>query len=181
MAGVDVGSSCRVFVAGLPALIVLGRMPGTEFLGQKLFYVAGGVLTVSGCAALYFLYRKKSLNKTINTLAFGLFCAIFVGGWDVPAINSELGYSELCRKAVELSKEKGTSGYCVLNVRRPENMDVYLHEGVKEVTEEEVLDNKYQNTILMISNKKIRSNKELQKFVDGKEHYVIGRFSVMVL
>lgn len=26
-----------VFVAGLPALIVLGRMPGTEFLGQKLF------------------------------------------------------------------------------------------------------------------------------------------------
>lgn len=121
-----------VFVAGLPALIVLGRMPGTEFLGQKLFYVAGGVLTVSGCAALYFLYRKKSLNKTINTLAFGLFCAIFVGGWDVPAINSELGYSELCRKAVELSKEKGTSGYCVLNVRRPENMDVYLHEGVKK-------------------------------------------------
>ena len=82
---------------------------------------------------------------------------------------------------MELSKEKGTSGYCVLNVRRPENMDVYLHEGVKEVTEEEVLDNKYQNTILMISNKKIRSNKELQKFVDGKEHYVIGRFSVMVL
>ena len=60
-------------------------------------------------------------------------------------------------------------------------MDVYLHEGVKEVTEEEVLDNKCQNTILMISNKKIRSNKELQKFVDGKEHYVIGRFSVMVL
>ena len=50
-----------------------------------------------------------------------------------------------------------------------------------EVTEEEVLDNKYQNTILMISNKKIRSNKKLEEFVNGKEHYVIGRFSVMVL
>lgn len=62
-----------VFVAGLPALIVLGRMPGTEFLGQKLFYVAGGILTVSGGTALYFLYRKKSLNKTINVLALGLF------------------------------------------------------------------------------------------------------------
>lgn len=79
-----------VFVAGLPALIVLGRMPGTEFLGQKLFYVAGGILTVSGGTALYFLYRKKSLNKTINVLALGLFCAVFVGGWDVPAINGEL-------------------------------------------------------------------------------------------
>ena len=67
-----------VFVAGLPALIVLGRMPGTEFLGQKLFYVAGGILTVSGGTALYFLYRKKSLNKTINVLALGLFCAVFV-------------------------------------------------------------------------------------------------------
>ena len=109
-------------------------------------------------------------------LAFGLFCAVFVGGWDVPAINGELGYSELCRKAVELSKEKNVSGYCVLNVRRSENMDVYLHERVKEV-----LDNKYQNTILMISNKKIRSNKKLEEFVNGKEHYVIGRFSVMVL
>ena len=170
-----------VFVAGLPALIVLGRMPGTEFLGQKLFYVAGGILTVSGGTALYFLYRKKSLNKTINVLALGLFCAVFVGGWDVPAINGELGYSGLCRKAVELSKEKNVSGYCVLNVRRSENMDVYLHERVKEVTEEEVLDNKYQNTILIISNKKIRSNKKLEEFVNGKEHYVIGRFSVMVL
>ena len=48
--------------------------------------------------------------------------------------------------------------------------------AVKEVTEEEVLDNKYQNTILMISNKKIRSNKKLEEFVNGKEHYVIGRF-----
>ena len=114
-------------------------------------------------------------------LAFGLFCAVFVGGWDVPAINGELGYSELCRKAVELSKEKNVSGYCVLNVRRSENMDVYLHERVKEVTEEEVLDNKYQNTILMISNKKIHSNKKLEEFVNGKKHYVIGRFSVMVL
>lgn len=170
-----------LFSGALPALIVLGQMPDTEFLAQKFFYVAGGVLTLSGGAALYFLYQKKSFNKTINTLVFGLFCAIFVGGWDVPAINSELGYSELCRKAVELSREKGTSGYCVLNVRRPENMDVYLHEGVKKVTEEDILDNKYQNTILMVSNKKIRSNQELQKFVDGKEHYVIGRFSVMVL
>ena len=51
-------------------------------------------------------------------------------------------------------RRKNVSGYCVLNVRRSENMDVYLHERVKEVTEEEVLDNKYQNTILMISNKK---------------------------
>ncbi len=114
-------------------------------------------------------------------LALGLFCAVFVGGWDVPAINGELGYSELCRKAVELSKEKNVSGYCVPNVRRSENMDVYLHERVKEVTEEEVLDNKYQNTILMISNKKIHSNKKLEEFVNGKKHYVIGRFSVMVL
>ena len=92
-----------------------------------------------------------------------------------------MGYSELCRKAVELSKEKNVSGYCVLNVRRSENMDVYLHERVKEVTEEEVLDNKYQNTILMISNKKIHSNKKLEEFVNGKKHYVIGRFSAMVL
>lgn len=114
-------------------------------------------------------------------LALGLFCAVFVGGWDVPAINGELGYSELCRKAVELSKEKNVSGYCVLNVRRSENMDVYLHERVKEVTEEEVLDNKYQNTILMISNKKYVRTRNWKSLLMVKEHYVIGRFSVMVL
>ena len=146
------------------AVLLLSHFRWNQWLALTLLLPA--VVFVAGLPAL---------------IVLGLFCAVFVGGWDVPAINGELGYSELCRKAVELSKEKNVSGYCVLNVRRSENMDVYLHERVKEVTEEEVLDNKYQNTILMISNKKIRSNKKLEEFVNGKEHYVIGRFSVMVL
>lgn len=155
-------------------------MLGIEFLGQKFFYVVGGILIVSGGMVLYFFYWKKLLNKIINVFVFGLFCVVFVGGWDVLVINGELGYFELCWKVVEFFKEKNVFGYCVLNVCCFENMDVYLYERVKEVIEEEVLDNKYQNIILMILNKKICLNKKLEEFVNGKEYYVIGCFFVMV-
>lgn len=170
-----------VFVCGVPALVVLAGLKGMAFLGQGLFYAAAGVLTVSGCIALFFLYKRKALNEAINTLAIGLYCAVFVGGWAVPSINSELGYADLCHKAMEVSAEKNLSGYCVLQISRPENMDVYLHEDIQKVTLEDILNNKYTGTILMVSNKKINSDKELQKFAVGKERTVVGRYSVIVL
>lgn len=170
-----------VFVAALPAIIIMARTKGSAFLGQPLFYVAAGVLTLSGCVAYLFLYKKKTLNKAIDTMVVGLYCALFIGGWGLPAINDQLGYAGLCRKAVEISETGETSGYCVLNIRRPENMDVYLHEDIRVVTVEELLEGKCKDTVLMVSNKKINSDKELQRFLSGKERHIVGRYSVMKL
>lgn len=114
-------------------------------------------------------------------MVVGLYCALFIGGWGLPAINDQLGYAGLCRKAVEISETGETSGYCVLNIRRPENMDVYLHEDIRVVTVEELLEGKYKDAVLMVSNKKINSDKDLQKFLSGKERHIVGRYSVMKL
>lgn len=170
-----------VFVAALPAVILLPVMGGMEFLDQPWFYGAAGVLTVSAGVTYFFLYKEKSLNKAVNTMVVGLYCALFIGGWGLPAINNQLGYADLCRKAVEVSETGKASGYCVLNIRRPENMDVYLHEDIREVTVEELLQGKCKDTVLMVSNKKINSDKELRDFLSGKESYTVGRYSVIKL
>lgn len=177
----SVAIPATVFLLGAPAIIVLAQMKDTAFLGQPLFYAAAGILTVSGCATYFFLYRKKALNKAINTMVIGLYAALFVGGWALPSINYELGYGDLCEKAMEVSAENKLSGYHVLGIRRPENMDVYLHEDIQVVTPQEVLEGKCEGTVLMVSNKAIKSNKELQEFVSGKERTVVGRYSVIGL
>ena len=170
-----------LFLLAIPAIIVLSGMKETAFLGQPLFYAAAGVLTACACTTFFFLYRKKALNKAINAMVIGLYFALFVGGWALPSVNNELGYGVLCEKAMEVSAAKNASGYCVLGVRRSENMDVYLHKSVQVVTPEEVVNGKYEGAVLMISNKMIKSNEELQKFVSGKEQTMVGRYSIIML
>lgn len=177
----SVAIPAAVFLLGAPAIIVLAQMEDTAFLGQPLFYVAASMLTVSGGVTYFFLYRKKSLHKAIDVMVIGLYVALFVGGWALPSINNELGYGVLCEKAMEVSAEKKISVYCVLDMSRPENMDVYLHKSVQIVSPEEVVDGKYKDAVLMVSNEMIESNKELREFVSGKEQTLVGRYSVIVL
>lgn len=170
-----------IWILAAPGIAVLATFKETDFLGKPLFYVAGGVLTLAGCFALFFLYKKKSLNKAIQIVTIGLFCAIFVGSWEIPELNEQLGYAVLCNKAMEISQQKHLSGYCVFNIKRPMNMDVYLHEDVQEVTLSDLLKNKYKNTILMLPNKVIDSETDLQPFLEDKECCVVGPYSVVVL
>lgn len=167
-----------IFGVALPALICLAQQDGTRFLGQTLFYLGGGILTISGLISLYFLYHRKQINKAINTLTCGLFCAVFAGGWALPNINNELGYGELCRTALQISEEKHLSGYHVWNISRPENMDVYLKEDIQVVTREEITSGKLHDTILMLPAKEIESLKEI---APGKASYIVGPYGIVVL
>ena len=170
-----------VLCLAVPALLILSKEQDTAFLNQGLFFAAGGVLTLAGIVSLYFLYKKKELDNSIQTLVLGIFFAVFVGGWAVPSMNDNMGYGELCRKAMEVSAEKDLSGYHVWRVRRPENMDVYLHKDIQEVTSEEVFSGKLQGTILMVSVRRVNKDAEMKNFLEGKETYVVGPNMIVVL
>lgn len=167
--------------AAIPVIWILGQDKNTVFLNRPFFYAAAGVLTIAGIISLYTLYKKKELDRSIQRLVIGIFCAVFVGGWALPSINEYMGYQELCRKAMEISAEKGLSGYHVWRIGRPENMDVYLQEDIQKTTPSEVLSGKLQKTVLMAPVRKIQMDAEMRRYLKGKETYVVGMNQIVVL
>lgn len=173
---ISVAIPSYVFILTTPTLFYLAHQTDTHYMGNLLFYIAACVLSVSGVFSLYTLYYKKLFLKAIREIVFGLFCAIFIGSWAMPKINSELGYGELCRKAIEIGNEQHLSNYAVYDISRPENMDVYLQRNVHVTTLDDINSKKIQNTILMIPTKSIKLlNNEIIK----NRIYTVGNYSII--
>lgn len=118
----------------LPALKVASTMTGMAFLNTGMLYAAATILTMSGLKSLYMLYgkgRHEPLTDTMRCMGRGIIVAIFMGGWAFTSINGETGYGDLCRKALEISRKKGIDDFRTWDMRRAENMDVYLQKGVE--------------------------------------------------
>ncbi len=169
--------SC-VFILAMPTLFYLTNQPDTHYLGHTLFYVATCILSITGAYSLYTLYHKKLIIKAIWQLVIGLFCAIFIGGWAIPKVNAELGYGELCQKAIKVANEKHLSSYSVYDISRPENMDVYLQKNIHIVTIEDINSGKIGNTVLMIPTKNV---KLLKTTILKNEAYTVGIYSIITL
>lgn len=167
-----------IFCAAGPVFAVIAGKESTAWLANGWFYATAILLSVTGIAVLYMLYAQKRMDLGINTLAIGLFIALFAGGWGIPQLNPRLGYRAICQKAMELSQEKHLKGYHVWEVSRAENMDVYLHQDIHYVTWEEMTSGKLQHTILMVPLKK---TEEVKEALPGKESYTVGRYTIIIL
>ena len=169
--------SC-IFILATPTLFYLARQTDTLYMGHILFYIAACVLSLTGVFSLYILYYKKLFLRAIRQIVFGLFCAIFIGSWAIPKINAELGYGDLCRKAIEMGNEHHVSNYAVYDISRPENMDVYLKQNVHVTTLDDINSRKIQNTILMMPTKNI---KLLSSNIIEHKIYTVGSYSIIKL
>ena len=167
-----------VFIGALSAFAVMVQRDELDYLSTPLFYVAASVLTLTGIATIYLLYVKQQIGHAIRAMACGLFIALFAGGWDLPRVNSEIGYGQLCEKGKELAAKYNLTDYYVWKVRRPESMDVYLHQSIHETTPDELATSQTKNVVFMLPAKKM---KELPAYFAGKEAYQIGRYVVMVI
>ena len=159
------------------AILALPFIPmpdGLKLSGKMLAYAAAAILSVSACRTLYLLYRKKRICRSINTLAIGLLCAVFVGGWAVPQVNSEIGYRKLCKEAKKIAEEHGLDTYYTWRVSRPEAMDVYLHQDIRKLTEEEVHSGTLEPGVLMLPKSR------LDQF-SGKEAHLVGSYAIVIL
>jgi len=163
-----------------PAVCVLGRYPSMTFLNNPLIYAISGFLLIICAISLFYLYKQKNLNKSINTLAIGLLLIIFSGSFFVPSFNEYIGYGELSKKGKELALENGINSYYFYNVGRAENMDAYLSQELKEVKESDLNKIQGKKAILFLRTKDIQNNPLLSKMVEGKEKCIEGKFSIVV-
>jgi len=169
-----------ILILSLPAMIYLSGTEDLQYLANPFIYAGAGVLTLTGLLMIYLLYLTKRTYQAINTLALGFLAAIFLFGWSMPQLNSRLGWGNLCEKAVELSKEHGIADYWVYNIKRAENMDVYLGKDIIKVDMEDILNESSKNRLLMLRMKDIRNNPEISAAVSNKEQYQIGEHAIVI-
>lgn len=183
-----------IFTAALPAFFYLVNYTEMAYLGQMFFYLAAGILTVGGVWALCVLFRKRNhkqqgVRKAINTLGFSLLIAVFAGGWSIPAVNPYIGYRDVCRKAVQTGILKNCEHYHSLYLRRAENMDVFLGEDIRQIAEKDSTQSiteqvmALSNTVLIVRQKKFeqKADRVLQQYIQQKERYSVGPYTVVVL
>lgn len=179
--GLSIAVPAIIFSVSLPGLMICTMQKGLEFLKQGFFYAGASLLTVCGVITLYVLYRKKDILAPIRILVIGLFAAVFIGGWALPSINQNLGYSEVCQKAIEVASQKHLSGYHVWKVRRAESMDVFFEEDVRQVTTEDILNDKLNKTLLLLPSRKLTGEDQLKEYLSDKEKYIVGPYMIIVL
>lgn len=169
-----------ILLPALPIIIYLSNKAETSFLAIPLIYISAAIFTITGIATLWLLYRKGETYKAIYSMSMGFLMCIFVLGWAMPQLNSQLGWRNLCTKAMELSKEKHTTDYCVYKISRAENMDVYLKSDVQMVTKEEVIADLLKNKLLLLPVKQVEKNNDILAVIQSKEHYQIGKYMIVV-
>ena len=168
------------FIMALPAVIYLGSMDKTSFLGTSLLYVAATVITLTGLTVLFILYKKNNTYRAIYAMSIGLLLSIFVLGFTMPQLNIQLGWRKLCAKAIELSEERNITEYYVYKISRAENLDVYLKQDVKTVTKEEILDSNFKDKLIMLPIKHMENDTKIDSIIQTKEHYEIGKYMVVI-
>ncbi|HUI33008.1 MAG: glycosyltransferase family 39 protein [Dysgonamonadaceae bacterium] len=167
-------------VTALPVIVYLSNMNKTAYLAMPLIYIAATILTITGLVIIFFLYRKRETYKAIYSMSLGLLLSIFVLGCTMPQLNNQLGWRNLCTKAMELTKERNISDYYIYEISRAENMDVYLKKDVHVVTKEMIVENMLKNKLLLLPIKQVKNDNDILSVIKTKEHYQIGKYMIVV-
>jgi len=177
---ISVAIPAVILILALPAIIYLGGTDEMRYLATPLVYAGAGILTITGLLILYHLYKKKDTYRSIHTLALGFLLAVFVIGWSMPQLNSQLGWGNLCEKAMELSEEHSIDDYWVYHISRAENMDVYLGKDIIKVDKDNIVKQPLENRLLMLRVKDIKNDPELYNAIVTKEQYQIGKYVIVI-
>ena len=166
-----------VFFLALPAMLFIERTGQLPYLHKGTIYAAATILTLCGAHSLYLLYNKRpsaDIAGIIRRMGTGVLLAVFVGGWALPKINAYTGYGALCRKARQLSEDRGISEIRTWQLPRAENMDVYLRRHVTEIEDGAAPAADGSACMLL-------TRERCLKYFPGKESYVIGPYAVVVM
>ena len=126
------------WMAGIPAFILALALPGLiiastygllPFPVSVLLYIGAGIISSGGVSAIVTLCRKRDMypvETSVRCVTYGLLAGVFIGAWGIGDANPTVGYRDMCDKAIELSHSYPQAEIMVKDVKRPENMDVYL-------------------------------------------------------
>ena len=169
-----------IFILALPGIFYISSNESLQYLTNSFIYTGAAVLTLTGIFIFYYLYKESDLIRSINTLALGFLLTIFIVGWSLPQLNNQLGWGNMCAKAIELADEYEINDYWVYNIKRSENMDVYLKKDVI-IVDKEVLKNSTDKKLLMLRAKDIENDPEISSLVLNKIQYPYGDNIIVIL
>lgn len=135
------------------------------------------ILGAGGICALYYIFKKKSIEGAINSIAVSMLLLVFSASFSIPKVNHIIGLKEGCRKAAEVAQERGIENFSHYRMTIGSNLDVYLNRQLKELDSEELAT--LSNSMLFIKTKYIARDSILEKAVDGKERFVYGEYSII--
>lgn len=165
-----------VLVLALPAWAFSAYYGLFEFLQSAPCLAAACTLTACGVSSLFRLYRYDyGVSDTVRVITVGLFATVFFVGMSMPEINKYTGYGNLCDKAKESAHEIGASEYLCYGIRRAENMNVYLHQDVKVLSEDEV------NSLELPRPAVVMTTKKNTKRFGSRDIRTTGGYAVVVI
>lgn len=177
-----------LFTITIPAVILTLVFPAALIIGPYItsieipfiVYLSILVLSVSGALALYFLYWKK-LYPAINSMTIGLLLTIFLASFAIPQFNKYIGFRDMAELAKVKGDEHNIDNFYFYSFRSGENMDAYFHKAVPklEIDKIDSLGNK-EKFILLIRNKDLGRDENLQQVVKNKDIYPIADYSVVL-
>ncbi|MFD2966808.1 ArnT family glycosyltransferase [Sphingobacterium bambusae] len=170
-----------VFMLALPAFFIAkDSMPNLD-LSSPLLVAATLTLTASGCYGLYLIIRRQQYLQIIRVLGFGLLGTVFFAGISISKFNSLIGYGNIASAGKSLASAHPRSTYYSWQMRRPENMDVYLSAPVMEISEENLLEGKYTSGVLFIDQEKLAHQPALTDYLSRFKKVVVGKHAAILL
>ena len=169
-----------ILILAFPTIVYLSSIEEIQYLTNPFIYAGAGVFTITGLLVIYILYKRRRTYRAITSLALGFLLAIFTVGWSMPQLNNQIGWKNLCEKAMGLSEEQHIANFWVYDISRAENMDVYFKKDIIKVHREEIVNQPFENRILLLKSKVIKTDPEIYAIIHGHEQYQIGRYTIVL-
>ena len=147
-------------------------------------YLAAAVLMAGSVLSFMYLFgRRRSWTGSVSALSAAFFLAILSLSPLVPKLNSYIGYRNLAGVAKELKEISNVSSYTVVDISRPENMDVFLGENVRILDRNSISEDGsgLSDTILMIKTSSIDSAPSLSCMLSGLHPVEVGPYTVYIV
>lgn len=168
------------FLFVLPITIFLINTNKMSYLDLPLIYVVATFFSITGVLTMFLLYRRKETHKAISAMSWGILLSVFILGFTMPQLNSQLGWCNLCQKALQLSEENNSNDYCVYKISRAESMDVFFKKDVQFVSKEAIVGNLLKDKLLLLPIKEKESDNDLLSVIQGRKYYEVGDYMIVV-
>lgn len=172
---------------GIPALILCLALPGViiarkfisigEISLSPILLSAILILSATGIFALRYLFNHKPIHGIITTGA-GMLLAVFAFSFSIPKYNAIIGLGELCSHAKKTATEKAIDNFYYCQMRKGDNLDVYLGVKLEKLRKKELFDltRIKKPAILFLWDKALERNDSLKTFIKGKNIHQSGNY-----
>lgn len=163
--------------AGLAALFILTCMRSNELVNQLVteyhfldnipILIGIALITIASWLSFDSVVTRKPWTTSVFLLCSGMLVAFYCIGTQMESVNDFMGYGNICSQVPEDGE------VVAVRMRRPENMDVYLHREVVDFQKDAAGFDAYEQAhpektiCLMVPVDKLDKAPELERFLSS--------------